>query len=254
MNEVDTLGAGQADARTPPDPDEDPAVWLEKAARSTAGLGAAFAVLFVASMVTVSRTPGARASDAAIAAFYTSESDRRPLVLAGLYLLPLAAVAFLWFVAILRDWESGSVQRLNRVFSNVQLLSGIGFITLSLAAAAASTVAAFSTEFGGAPLEPAVARQFPLFGSALLYVFAMRMAAIFVTSTTGIVRATGMFPSWFVGVSYVVATVLFLAATVNVWLVLVFPAWVLLLSGMIVFRPYAMAASTVPGGDEGSPA
>lgn len=224
---------------------------LRKSARIAAGAGAAFAVLFVASMVSLARTPGARAGDAAIAAFYASDNDRRPLILAGLYLLPLAAVAFLWFVAILRDWESGGVRRLNRVLSNVQLLSGIGFITLSLAAAAASTVSAFATEFGAVPIDPSVARQFPLYGSALLYVFGMRMAAIFVTSTTGLIRSTGIFPRWFVVASYVVAAVLFLAATVNVWLVLVFPAWVLLLSGLIAFRaPATLPVAEAETGDD----
>ena len=126
------------------------------------------------------------------------------------------------------------------MLSNVQLLSGIGFITLSLVSAAASTVSAFAVEFAGVPLEPSVARQFPLYGAALLYVFGMRMAAIFVTSTIGIVRITGIFPMWFVVTSYVVAAVLFLAATLNVWLVLVFPAWVLLLSVIIAVRAHAI--------------
>lgn len=204
-----------------------------------AGAGAAFAVLFLASMFAFSRTPGPRASDAAIAAFYAGD-DRRPLVLAGLYLLPLATVAFLWFVAILRDWESNSARRRSRVLANVQLLSAIGFITLSLASAAASTAAAFTVELAGVSFEPVIARQFPLYGAALLYVFAMRMAAIFVTSTIGIVRVTGIFPIWFVAASYVVAAVLFLAATLNVWLVLVFPVWVLLLCAIIAARAHAI--------------
>jgi hypothetical protein len=240
---------GMDDDAVPGGEDIPPHSGVSGAARSTrsalilAASGAAFAVLFVASMVTLSRTPGPRASDAAIAAFYAGD-DRQPLVLAGLYLLPLSAVAFLWFVAILRDWESNSARRLSRVLSNVQLLSGIGFITLSLASAAASTVAAFMVEFAGVALEPAVARQFPLYGAALLYVFAMRMAAIFVTSTIGIVRVTGIFPLWFVAASYVVAAVLFLAATLNVWLVLVFPAWVLLLSAIIAVRAHAIVPTS----------
>jgi hypothetical protein len=245
-DDLDATEAGNSarqDASGQPDSGEDAAAKLRKAALSTAGAGVAFVVLFLASVFTLSQTPGARASDAAIAEFYAGDG-RRSLVLAGLYLLPLAAVAFLWFVAILRDWESGSARRLSRVLSNVQLLSGIGFITLALASAAASTVAAFAAEFGGGPVDPSVARQFPLYGSALLYVFAMRMAAIFVTSTAGLVRATGLFPRWFVLVSYLVAVFLFLAASVNVALVLVFPAWILLFSGMIAAGTKSISPET----------
>lgn len=223
-----------------PDRDADTAARLRRAALGTAAAGAAFAVLFVASMFALSRTPGPRASDAVIAAFYASD-ERRWIILTGLYLLPFATVAFLWFVAVLRDWESNSTRRLSRVLANVQILSGVGFLTLSLASAAASAVTAFANEFGGVQVEPTLARQFPLYGSALLYVFAMRMAAIFVTSTAGIIRATGIFPLWFVALSYLVAAFLFLAATLSVWLVLVFPVWVVILCALIVIR-----ANTLP--------
>lgn len=122
--------------------------------------GIAFAVLFLASMFTLSRIPGPRASDAALETFYASD-QRRLVVLTGLYLLPFAAVAFLWFMAVLRDWESNSVRRLSRVLSNVQLLSGIAFITLILASAGATVVTAFANEFSGVQVEPILARQFP---------------------------------------------------------------------------------------------
>ena len=64
-------------------------------------------------------------------------------------------------------------------------------------------------------------------------VFGMRMAAIFVTSTAKIGHGAQVFPRWFVVGSAGVAAVLFLAATLNVWLVMVFPLWMLVLSGII---------------------
>jgi hypothetical protein len=239
-----TESAAEAFVVEAPDLGEDPAARLMKVVLAVTGAGAAFAVLFVASMFTLSLSPGPRASDAEIAEFYAGDGPRR-LVVAGLYLLPLATVAFLWFIAVLRDWEVRSARRLNRVLASVQLLSGIGFITLCYASAAASVVTAFAIEFGEAPLATSEARQFPLFGQALLYVFAMRMAAIFVTSTTGIVRSSGIFPLWFVLVSYGVAAFLFLTATVSLWLVLVFPAWVLLLCGMIIYRARTLSPAEV---------
>lgn len=218
-------------------------------AMGAAVAGTAFAILFVGSMVTLSRAPGPRASDEDLAAFYGS-GETRPLMLAGFYLLPLSAVAFLWFTAVLREWVSEGGYRISRVLSTVQLLSGIGFITLSLASAAATIVAAVTVQIGGGPLDPDVARQFPLFGGALLYVFATRMAAMFVTATVGSVRASRAFPGWFVAVSYAVAALLFLVASLGFWLVLVFPAWMLLLSGVIAARARGLptSASITAGG------
>jgi hypothetical protein len=230
---------GNGDAASTGAPDE--AAHFRRITLGTAAAGAAFVVLFVVSVSILAQAPGPRASDEAIVQYY-SGADRRWLSIVGLYLLPLAAVAFLWFIAALREWVSGSSRRLNQVLSNVQLLSGIAFIALSLTASAATVVGAFEVEFGHGVLDPAAARQFPLFGSALFYVFAMRMAAIFVTSTTGIVRGSGIFPRWFQVVSYVVAACLFLVPSRGLWLTFVFPAWVLLLSALIVFRRKSIAS------------
>ena len=220
-------------------PDE--AAHFRKITLITAASGAAFAVLFVLSVYVLAKAPGPRASDETIIQYY-SGTDGRWLSTVGLYLLPLAAVAFLWFIAALREWVSGSSRRLNQVLSNVQLLSGIAFLTLALASSAATVVGALEAEFGNVALDPREARQFPLFGSALLYVFAMRMAAIFVTSTTGIIGGAKVFPHWFQVVSYVVAACLFLVASRGLWLAFVFPAWILLLSGLMIVRRQSIAA------------
>jgi hypothetical protein len=208
---------------------------LRKVALLTGTLGAAFSVLFLASMWVIGETPGPGATDQALVDFYASE-DKRRVTLVGLYLLPLAAVAFLWFISLLREWVSASSRRQDRMLGNVQLISGIGFITLVFAAAAASTVMAVAVELTDAPIDPTEARQFPIYGDALLLIFAMRMAAIFVVSTTNVGRIAGVFPLWFVVASFAVAAVLFLSASLAYWLVLVFPIWVLALAALILFK------------------
>jgi hypothetical protein len=90
-----------------------------------------------------------------------------------------------------------------------------------------------------------------LYGSALLYVFAMRMAAIFVTSTAGIIRGAGVMPRWFQALSYVVAACLFLVASRGLWLAFLFPAWILLLSGLMVYRRRSIAAFVAGDGVTG---
>jgi hypothetical protein len=77
---------------------------LRRAARLTALAGGVYAVLFLLSFWLVTRTPGANASDANLVAFYAGAEDRRP-ILVGLYLMPFAGIAFLWFADALRVWN-----------------------------------------------------------------------------------------------------------------------------------------------------
>jgi hypothetical protein len=66
--------------------------------------------LFLAGLALLSRTPGVHATDADLVAFYESGNQRR-ILLSGLYVLPLAAVAFLWFIASLRQWMEMSSRK-----------------------------------------------------------------------------------------------------------------------------------------------
>src|SRR4029453_12296893 len=91
-------------------------------------------------------TPGAKASDAELVQFYTT-GDRRRLIIVGLYLMPFAAIAFLWFIVALRLWIAFSARRGGVLLSNVQLVAGIIYIALFLTAAAALSAMAASIEF-----------------------------------------------------------------------------------------------------------
>ena len=206
-----------------------------RAARLTSVLGIAFAVLFLVGLGMLARTPGPRSTDQELVAFYASGAQRG-LVLSGLYVLPLAAVAFLWFIAALRQWVEMSSRKIDHLLATVQMLSGVGFITLAFAAAGAATIVASSVELADLPVDPDVARQFPLYSRTLLIIFGMRMAAIFVTTTAKLGHEAQLLPRWFVFGSYGVAAALFLVATLSVWLVVVFPLWVLVLNGIIWFH------------------
>jgi hypothetical protein len=205
------------------------------AARLTSILGIAFAVLFLVGLWMLGHTPGPQSTDQELVTFYASGAQRR-IVLSGLYVLPLAAVAFLWFVAALRQWVEISSRKIDNLLATVQMLSGVGFITLAFAAAGAATIVASSVELGNLPVDPFAARQFPLYSRTLLIIFGMRMAAIFVTTTAKLGHEAQLLPRWFVFGSYGVAAALFLVATLNVWLVVVFPVWVLVLNGIIWFH------------------
>jgi hypothetical protein len=211
----------------------------KRAAILTARLGIIQAVLLLVSVWLLTSIPTATASDADLVAFYESD-DRRLAVLVGLYLMPFSAIAFLWFAVALRMWAERSTAKVDALLSNVQLFSAIIFITLLLAGAAASTVPAITMELSGEPFDPTTARDFPQFGGTLLVVLAMRLAAMFVFTTSSITRRHGLLPRWFALVGFAVGLFLLLSASLNPLLVLVFPAWVLVLSVLLLVRARQM--------------
>lgn len=217
---------------------------IRKAAILTGVVGAIFSILFLISLWLLHEAPKAVEEDQAFVDFYSGD-DRRKIMAVGLYLLPFSAVAFIWFIASLRQWVARSQRPGSQMFGTVQLLSGIGFITLALASAAASTVPAALVDLGYDEIDPDMAREFPLYGNALLLVFGVRMSAIFVMSTAKIGRASGFMPRWFGIASVVVAAVLFLSYSLSVWLVVVFPIWVLALGMLIIYHAYRSDAESI---------
>jgi hypothetical protein len=210
---------------------------VRKAALLTATIGLIHSLLLIAgSLVLKTQTPGIAASDEALLAFYEDPDQRRIVVIAGLYLIPFAGLAFVWFFVALRTWISASAPRLNVMLSNVQLVSGIIYTTLVLAAGGAMSVTAVTIELSEGAVDPLLARQFPQYGASLLLVFAMRMAAMFVLTTTNLGRLSGILPKWFIVMGFVVAVGLLLTASFSSWLVFVFPAWILVFCAILLDR------------------
>ncbi|MFM9105555.1 MAG: hypothetical protein ACKOWF_02515 [Chloroflexota bacterium] len=206
---------------------------LRKDARLTAALGVAFSVLFVAGLLLLYTAPGAGAPVEELRAFYDG-GDARKVVIGAVYVLPFAAVAFLWFIASLRSWLRFRASRLAGVFSTVQLLAGAAFIALVLGGAGAMAVGPLARDLDAVQFDLDTIRHFTVLARVLIMIFAMRMAAMVVMTTATIGAEAGLFPGWFRGLSIAVAAALFLAATLNVWLVALFPAWVLTLCALIV--------------------
>ena len=211
----------------------DPGRSLRWAATLTAVVGIAFSILFLTSYLLMIGVPGADATDAEIFAYYNSGEQTAPVVV-GLYVMPFAGMAFLWFIVSLRMWAAASVRSHSVLQSNLQLVSGIIFVALFFTGAAASSVLAVSVQFANGPVDPGAARQFPVFGQSLILFFAMRMAAMFVFTTSGIGRSAGILPRWFALIGYAVGLLLLLSATFSPLLVLLFPSWVLVLSVILL--------------------
>ncbi len=217
---------------------------LRRAANLTAAVGIAHAVLFILSYVLAMGIPGAKATDAELVTFYTG-GDRQRIILIGLYLMPFAGIAFLWFIVALRMWIAHSARRLDALFSNVQLVSGIIYVALFLTAAAALSATAASIEFAGSVMDPDVTRQFLQFHNTMVLVLAMRMAAIFVFTTSNIGRSTGALPRWFIYAGFAVGLFLLLSASFSPALVLVFPVWMMTLCVILLWQARRVLADTV---------
>jgi hypothetical protein len=225
---------------------------LRQAATLTAAVGAVHAVLFLVALVLLAGAPGPQATDEEIYAYYSSSSSSL-LTLVGLYVMPFAAIAFMWFIVALRMWEAYSVRRESLLLSNLQLVSGILYVALLSVGAAAQAVLAASVEFADGPIDPVVARQFPQYGSTLLTVFAVRMAAVFVFTTSNIGRAAGVLPRWFGYVGLAVGAFMLLSVSLHPVLLVVFPLWLLALSAILLVKARAiprdvtLPARPVPG-------
>jgi hypothetical protein len=207
---------------------------LRQAARITSVVGLVFAVLYIVSALVTLAVPGANATDDQIKAFYASSAATLPTIV-GLYLMPLAGICFIWFIVALRMWAAAANRAPAILQSNLQLVSGIAFVILTFVAAAAGTVVSAVAQLEGGDVNTDAARQFPVFGRAVTLFFGMKMAAMYVFTTSLIGRGPKAFPDWFVYAGFVVGAFLLLSPVWSPLLVLAFPIWVIVLC-VIVFR------------------
>ncbi len=199
-------------------------------ARVAAISGLFFAVLFVLAMVLVHRAPTLHDPDAAYAAFYAGGGDQ-PFVAVGLYIVPFAGIAFLWHMTAMRNVLDTLTPAPSAMAHGLNLLGGIIFVTLLFAGTAAVGANAFGVYFGHVPVEdPSAARTFTAVGYGLVFIFAVRGAGMFAITTTTLLRNAGVLPRIPAVAAYLFAALLLLAVSSNPAAVLVFPAWVVLIS------------------------
>jgi hypothetical protein len=210
-----------------------------KSPRAAAVAGIVFSLLLALALALVrSATP----RNPAAAGDWLADGSRRHTVVVALNLLPFAAIAFLWFIGVVRD-RIGEGE--DRFFATVFLGSGLVFVAMMLAAAAVAGGLLFTAENSAI-----AATQLGIwdFGrrvtNTLLNVYAMRMAAVFTMATTTLAVRLRLIPRWLAGVGYLTAAALLLTVGVIPWLELLFPAWVFVFSVHILI--VTMRARSVP--------
>jgi len=209
-----------------------PASVRERRAPRSAGLaGIAFSLLFVVYAVLLAARPPAGLTEAGLVDWFETTA-KGPITVATLYVAPFAGIAFLWFLAVVRD-RIGTNE--DRFLSTVFLGSGLLFVAMfwASAAAVASLVAANRLD-GAPPLSATTLETFRSLSFSFLFVLAARAAAVFMIVTSTIALRSAIFPRWLVIAGYVIALVMLLSLALLQWIVLLFPGWVFLLSLIIL--------------------
>lgn len=163
----------------------------------------------------------------------------------ALNLVPFAGLAFLWLIGVVRDRIG---QREDRFLATVFLGSGLLFVAMLFVASAVATgtFAAAAAAPAGGPTEAwTLGRKI---AATLMNTYAMRMAAVFMVSTSTIGLRTGFIPRWIGFSGYAIAAVLLLGLKVTLWVQLLFPLWVLILSFDIVVETFRERPAPAPAG------
>jgi hypothetical protein len=210
--------------------------------RAAAVVGILFALLMGTTLVIVRLAAPSNQTDSVA---WLADPYRRNAVRFACQLAPFAGIAFLWFIGVLRN-RLGALE--DRFFASVFLGSGLLFVAGLYASAAFSQVLVESMASGHiSSVNSDVYYLVRQLAGASLNVFAIKMAGVFIMSTSTIVLRTGILPRWLALSGFACAAVLLLVITSWRWIALIFPVWMLLISTCILiaeFHPKVRTGST----------
>jgi hypothetical protein len=225
-------------------PTAQPHPTAERRAPRSAGIaGIAFSVLFLSFALLLGARPPAGLTEVGLVDWFEGTA-KTPVTIAVLYVAPFAGIAFVWFLAVVRDRIG---VREDRFLSTVFLGSGLLFVAMFWGAGAsiASLVAGNRFE-SGPPLSATDLQLFRSLAFSFLFVFAARAAAVFMIVTSTIALRTDVFPRWLVVAGYLIAVVMLLSLSALQWVVLLFPGWVFVLSLFILNSEIRAARAQPP--------
>ena len=198
-------------------------------AAAVAGLVAAIG--WVYALVRLLDGPGVDASDEEITRYF-SDPDTGWDTLFVLQVLVIATAGFLWFIGVIRNRVGQAAPTL---FDTVFFGGGIlvaGMIFVGSAALAAPFILADR----GMDVDPGAASMIRSYALVVLAVFAPRVAALVVFSSSTLGLRTGVLPRWMIIIGYVVGFVMLLNVTFYSPSVYIFPGWIALVSLVLLFH------------------
>lgn len=173
------------------------------------------------------------------------KTDSRLAALA-LNLIPIGGVAFLWFIGVLRD-RLANLE--DRFFATVFFGSALLFLaTLFVAAATIGALILISSFDDFDKLLNSTTLHFArAFAYIVINVYAVKMAAVFMISTSTVVVYTEIAPRWIAILGFMLASVLLLGSYYISWSIAVLPAWVLLISVYIMIDNFRRPERALAG-------
>jgi len=158
-------------------------------------------------------------------------TNARTVALA-LNLIPFAGVAFLWFIGVLRDRLG---QQEDRFFATVFFSALLYLAMLFIAAAVIGAVILVAASAEPNELINSATFRFARAATYIVMnVYAIKMAAVFMISTSTVVIYTGIAPRWIAVIGYLLALVLLVGSYYISWSFAVLPVWVFLISVYIL--------------------
>jgi len=200
--------------------------------RAAAIAGIIFSLLLGTSLVMVRLTVPPYQSDHS--AEWLFNPSRLNMVRLAIQLIPFAGIAFLWFIGVLRN-RLGALE--DQFFATVFLGSGLLFVA-SLFATGAFSGSVVEAVANGHPLNSDTYFLVRQLIGASLNVFAIKMAGVFMFSTSTIVFRTRILPRWLSFLGFLFALVLLLVITSWPWIALLFPLWMLVVSTTVLLTEF----------------
>jgi hypothetical protein len=191
--------------------------------RAAAIAGILFGVLFSASLILLR---GAIPANPFSGPEWIEQGARQ--ITFALELMPFAGIAFLWFIGVVRD-RLGNFE--DQLFSTVFFGSGLLFLAMVFV-----SMAIAGGLIAGSQLNPQIIydNQIIYFSRAIMFqlsnVYALRMAGVFMLSLATIWLRTGLFSRWLIILTYLLAVALLIIINIHLWVALIFPAWVIVIS------------------------
>jgi hypothetical protein len=160
--------------------------------------------------------------DASLAAWYADPDNQRSLVLA-LNLVTIGAIAFLWFVAVIRRRVG---LRENRFFGTVFVGVALLMAGLWVTGALLLTTPGLDAYTFATPQSTESVSGWQAAGTAALTIVTPRFEAVFILSATTVGRLSDAFPRILIIFGYVSGIVLLITPLPSALLIWIFPAWV----------------------------
>jgi len=206
-----------------------------RSVEAAAVAGIAYSFLTVFALFQLNRYPKLSLPEEELTAWF-DDGQNRALLVAALGASSVAAIAFLWFIAVIRRRLG---DREDQFFATVFLGSGIVNVAISLVAAAAIASPAIAvTVLDAAEVSSSSASLAGGLGAALLLVVAPRVQAVFIFTTSTVILRSRVLPSWVAGAGYLLGLAMFIIPIVWRSLGVAFPVWVFVVSiVLIVVRP-----------------